>query len=596
MANPKQNTPNLKRQAVDTWEMRKNSNYEKLDVVSHPTDPYINIAREATNFAPVEANPDVAALNSIFDNVNSTVKSYINIQEMQKPENRIKGASEAIKKNDINAKPEERPFSFMNLGAGYTEAFEEMQGKLDSVNYKNAVNEFTMNNSHLEPSLFQEKLKAEITAPYLQRQGLTPHQLAGLIPEVMAADQMAIGHNNTRYQKSLEIEKDALIGKNVDISIEGTLQTTLGLNSIEQLNDPKWKREWYKFQDTPEGIQKVQLLAKNQHDTFLREMSLAEQVGKTKAEFSKQWLERITQEAVFTASPFLLDYTKLKDKDGVSVADAYPDQVKAAYREAYAAEYKMKEAFHKEDVAAQKEKQRKLLNDYGDKFYGLLFSDGATRNSEALRLYAQFKNEADDAKIPTDDYNHMRGALDKIQKLGEFAYASDSPTMEKLWAKANRLTVAEVMAESKNLEEKDWLNLLRFAEGNMRKGQDKDLDYRRKALTDTMDTIVNRYKVTNVDGIVTPESAIVANQVKAELAIWLGRNANSATSDSMQKFWQDSIAKRIEIPTKVIDNEQRRTNAATAPTGGRTEYAPIGTQKKTKDGKIKTSDGKGGWH
>lgn len=574
--NPFQQTQATKRIAVDPYEIKRQNQSVQLDVVAHPTDPYVQIAKQATTMSPVQENPDVAAFKDIINNVNSTVGSYVKVQELNKPENRILGATDAAK----GAKPN-KPSGFWNIGSGYTEAYDEMKGKIFGANdYTNAVNQFTQDNSHLPPAEFQTKLQEEVTKPFLS-QPMPPHMLAGLIPEAMAADKAAKTHNETRWAKTQEIEKNATISGNIRADITGSIQTTLGVNSLEQLGDMTFATQYYTEMGTPAGIMKQNQVATNLYGMYRNGLLNAKAVGKTTAEYSAEFLTTVSGVATKYGMPELLQYAYKtqelspedlaagKKPDNIKVADAFQEKVEKDITEATRVQVQMKNAIAKQQEEIRKETVRKLEIDTKNKLFDVSQSNDPNRVQQLVSLKDQWRQDVQTHRITPEINDQVNKVLDLITKEGSFAHSSEDKTIVNLYAKGMTLKPQDVMNARTKLEEKDFTKLMQRAWEYENKGMDKALDLRRMALTQMMEGIEKSYTVRDsITGIIDPDSEQKIGQVKRMIGMYFMANPN-ASAESLQKHWDDTIKKAVPLPTNIYsDNPARPIPNAVAPKSG----------------------------
>lgn len=434
---------------------------ERLDVVAKATDPFVQQGKDA----------DLTGAVDVLKMVSGGLDSYSTLQKAQKEDNKLAGMTAAFTGEEPN-----KPSSFFNLGLGYTEGYEEMKGKIDaSTTYNNAVNEYTATNSHLPPPEFQAGLK-EITKKYLQQPGLTPHTVAGMIPEVMATDKSVINHNQKVWSTNVAIEHDSTFFANAQADLKGALQTQLGLNAIEQLKLDD-VRDMLR---TPEGIQKWSGVSSTLTSMYYDARAKAKEMGYSPTRVSEMYLDVVSKIATEYGRPELLEFTKNQkirsqeeiDKgvpeDKRTLQSTYPEKVEKAIREATVMQHHL-ETEQKQRLKEQGEKEAHLVtSEAGQKLHDLLVSDDPDRIQKALAVDFQFRQKVLElAKkgtyISFDQQKYMDAQTDAIKNRGSFAPHNDDENVNKLYAKWNSLKVEDVIANKTSMTEVTYVSMLKHA-------------------------------------------------------------------------------------------------------------------------------------
>ena len=203
MPNPFQATPLSKRAAVDTWEMRKQDNQEKLDVNAKPIDAYVAPVKEATD---IQKDPTLTALSGFFDEVQKMPGVYVNMAESSKTKNEAKAiADQKAGKYDNPADAQGLWDKFLNPGAGYDAKWNTLHGEAKMSEARiAATTELTANSFFINDPDRDKKVQSVIDKHY-QSAGLDSnnvYQMAGAAHEYQALKEDALkGVNATYWEK-----------------------------------------------------------------------------------------------------------------------------------------------------------------------------------------------------------------------------------------------------------------------------------------------------------------------------------------------------------------------------------------------------------
>lgn len=585
------------RKQPDVYEIRKNNYSPQFEVSARTTDHFMGVGEDG----------DAKSLVETLKTFQQGVGNYTTLQELQKKDNALKAKSDFVATGG-DEYFKDKPASILNLGVGYDEAWDTLAGQKHAAEtLQPQVNQFYQDNGHLPPSEFQAKLRNEVLAPNAA-QIKSGHQAAGFLPEAQSIMDGAIKANQARWNKSTQIERDALVSSGIRTDVERSLQLGLGVNSLEQLFDPQYYKEYLKSSTTLEGVSKMEGLSNALYSMYRQGMANAKAVGKTTAEYSAEFLGTVSGVATKYGMPELLQYAfksyqptpeelaQGKKPDNITVSDAFREKVEADIREATTVKYKMEAAIKAQEKEAHEKAQRKLTRDTNDKLFDLLNSDDPMRIQKTQQLQQQYRNEATALDMNPEENKFVNNLVKAVNDRGSFARASNDMVITKLYSKGATLTHEDVLVNRTKLEEKDFTKLMdrawQYEKAKIDRADANSKYGEHLAINLMLQGIKNGYqKFNQVTGIIEPEAQYKLGQLDQMLGVFLRNNPN-ANAAQIQEHYQKSILPLLPLPQNIIKPEASKQGA----TPPKPEVAPAGTKAQLSNGKTVVSDGKGNWY
>jgi hypothetical protein len=534
------------------------------------------------------------------------VDTYSILQESQKKENAEQAQADFAQQDqfteslrgmgltDADIDPNafhQPPSSPLNLGAGYDEAWDQIAGKRYAAEqFQPAANQFYADNGQLPPEEFKSRFKAEVFDPYV-RQLKSTHQVASFLPEAWALSDAVYKANQNKWNTSQIIERDAAVSASIRIDTQAALQTVLGVNSLEQLHDTQVYSSILKLKDTPAGVAKLDQLAQTTYGMYRNGMDKAKELGKTRAEYSAEFLDVVSGIAKQYGMPELLAYAFKsytptpeevaagKKPDNITVADAFREKVERDITSALEMQHKMKAAIKEQETEAKKKLQHTTVKKFNDDLFDIMTSDDPSRLKKALALQAQFREESQKVDLEPEANKFINSMVETIYKEKSFAHSSDDTVITELYSKGPRLNADDVLRRRSQLEEKDFVRLMQRswdyekAQKDRAYGETKYLEH--KALQDMQEGIENAYVIRNpITGVVEPESQYTLGKLKQMIGTYYQTNRNSSAL-ALQEYYQKHILPVLPVP-KNLYNPKVSADGSTPPQP---------TKMKTKSGK-----------
>ena len=559
---------------VDPYEIRRQSVQPQLEVYARPTDPMI---------AQGDAGKQLVQALSSF---NPMLNAYGQMQESQAADNKVQAQADAVKQQQLNddytnmgLEPDNtpegqhvmanKPSSFLNLGAGYSEAYDQMNGQLHAANvFKPQAWQFFQDNQGLPPDEFAAKFKQEVVQGYTGT--MNPHQLAGFLPEATRIEDSITGANREQFMKDQETQKLATIGASNRVDLEGALQNVFGATSMDQMlpGDPSGLyKKFLANKDAalgPGGASQSDQLADTVYQYYRQSLAQAKAVGLTTSQASANFLGTVTDMARRYGMPELLQYayktyTPSADEaangaqpDNISVADAYGSEVEKGIMEAKATQNKMQAAMAKSDADALTKANDDFMQNARQKAFGLLIGDGATRQAGLVQLWNDINQNKDKYGVTDSQYGELNSMIEKGIKTGSFANADNSSVVARLYAKTTNLTSADVQAAAPYITESRYVALMnkvdqyQLSAANDTRAAQKWSEH--EGLNKVMDSILKQYVVRGTMGqILNPGGDKAQAHVEQSLGLWLA-DQQSPTADSLNAYFQKTIAPNNPIP------------------------------------------------
>jgi hypothetical protein len=625
------------RGAVDAYEIRRQDVQPQLEVFARPTDPFVNPGNQGQQL--------VNALSAIHPALNA----YAQMQEAQKPQNAVQGAADAVndqlngmdmsKMNMDNTDGDaqaNKPSGFLNLGAGYNEAYDQMNGKLHAANdFKPVAWQFYQDNQGLTPEEFAQKFKQEVMPGFVGT--MNPHQLAGFLPEATAIEDSIAGANREQFMKSQETQKLATIAASNRIDLEASLQKVLGVTSMDQMlpGDPSGMyKKFLTNKDsnlTPGAVSQSDQLADTVYSFYRQALAQSKAVGLTTAQASANFLSTVTDMARRYGMPELLQYAYKQYKptdeeaangakpDNVTVADAFGKQVEEGILHAKESQNKMQAALAKQESDALTKANDDFMQNARQKAFGLLIGNGATRQAGLVQLWTDINTNKDKYGVTDSQYAELNSVIEKGLKAGSFANADNSNVVSRLYAKTIHLTSADVQAAAPYITESRYVALMnkvdqyQLSAANDAKAEQHWAEH--KGTEEALSSILKKYVVSGTLGqILNPGGKETQTNVQNQLGTWMSGQQH-VTAQSLNDFYTKVVAPHNPVPPTLFGESAthelyplgsspstptaspvttvRGGNKSPAPT--QSNFAPKGLQARV-GGKILTSDGQGGWH
>ena len=554
------------RKQPDVYEIRNNSYSPQYEVVARTTDHFLGVGEDGN------ANALVKTLKTFQQGVGT----YSTLQDMQQKDNALKAKADYVKAGGDEAF-KDKPASILNLGAGYDEAWDTLEGqRYAAEQLQPQINQFYQDNGHLPPSEFQAKLRQEVIGP-MASQLKSEHQAAGFMPEAWSLSDGAIKANQTRWNKSVQTERDALISSGIRTDVERSLQAGLGVNSLEQLFDPSYYKEYLKSGNTPEGVSKMEGMANTLYSMYRQGLSNARAIGKTTAEYSAEFLGTVSGIATKYGMPELLQYAfksyqptpeelaQGKKPDNITVSDAFREKVEADIRDATTVKYKMESAIKTQEKEQREKNQRSLIRTTNDQLNDILMSDDPQRIQKALQLQQLYRQSAEALDMSPEENKFVNNVVKAVQDRGTFAKSSNDQVIIQLYSAGPRLTHDTILKYRTQLEEKDFTRLMdrawQYEKAAMDRAESNSKYGEHLALNLMLQGIKGNYqKVNQVTGVIEPEAQYKLGQLDQMLGVYM-RNHPNATANQVQEYYQKSILPVLPLPQNIIKPEASKKGA-----------------------------------
>lgn len=536
---------------LDSYAVRQQGAMVKLDdPVARRIDAFTAPAKEATQ---IEVDPNVSSVMKSLDNVNSTVGSYVKLQEAFKPSNKLKGMTD-----QMTGKPKDSSTTagFLNGGYGYTEAWDEMAGKEQAATkYQPLLHQFTADNGHLPPEEFAAKLKKDLTQPFLATL-TSEHQVAGFVPEAMALQDTAIRANEKRVFADRQLQRDSMITSDIRTTVEGSLHTVLGLNSLEQLHDPTFYKQYLHTGDTPAGVANMEALSQNMYGMYRVGLTRAKALGKTTSEYSAEFLSTVAGVAKKYGVPELLQYAyksysptaeevaQGKKPDNLTVSDAFPEQVQKDISDATTIKYRMVSAIKAQEKEAAEKAKNLYVGDMNHKLFTILSGDSPNRYVEAEQAMNDFHQNAPKHNLTPEDRKYIDAQYLAVRNRGSFASHNDDGIVNGLYAKWSDIKVSDVTSHHNQMTEKTYGEMLRHAsdleQAALNRSVDKSHHYEYMAFDMVLKGLREPYmKYDKMTNTLTPES--IQDLSKFDQMIGLEIRRGLKDPKALQELYQKSI-------------------------------------------------------
>ena len=403
------------------------------------TTPDIQVrATPVSSYRQTDVSSGYGSLIKALSGVNSSLQAFMGASVADKQADYVEG-QESFKKGQELA-----PGSPEAMIIGY----ERLRGQSSAKQYeKDLSTNLKANARYMTQQDFDEFMNAT-AGKYTQ--GATEHFLAGFFD----GGALEMETNANAYYK--EVRQDQMRVEAVDMAattagelVESFLEDDLGLDFVEKLDDPLLYDSLSKTKNDITGKTFFQNASETIRAKLTEAQEAAKLLGIPAKEVTAAFIDVIGTQASYCGMPELLDFTKLKDKSGISIIDTDMRKKLESYRStAKHNRNVMYDQFEKRKKEAKKLEMDMLVNEVSKE----LSEISSLVNPKEIGLKAdelrkKLETNEDFKSLPTTQYQAIYNTLADFDYLSQQApRISDISITQDLETKFlfDKLTAEEV--------------------------------------------------------------------------------------------------------------------------------------------------------